>query len=266
MQALLWAGALVSLFQIGVFRVLLRFVGSVSYSSMALPLSLAISALEGALFAWAASRFFVEARRTGELELLLTTPCGAREIVSAQWGVLKRRLRWPILVMLAPALLEAVFAWLSIRPRFPLQSSSYMSRYAISRLIGCVEIPVGIAALCWVGLWFGLKAGRQARAIVWTVTLVNGLPYLISIVGSILFSKLVRWTAGQSSYPIWLMMWLPQTLILVLYFGLIRLARQHLVGESAGAEVMRSDLLHFISSEARGAVSRFHRIRHWTPS
>jgi len=265
MQALLWAGALVSLFQFGVFRVLLRFVGPVSYSSMALPLSLAVSALEGALFAWAASRFFVEARRTGELELLLTTPCGAREIVSAQWGVLKRRLRWPMLVMLAPALLEAIYAWLPIQPRFP-QSSSYMLRVAISRLVGCVEIPVGIAALCWVGLWFGLKAGRQARAIVWTVILVNGLPYLISILCSILFLKLVRLTAGQSSFPIWLMMLLPQAVILVLYFGLIRLARQHLVGESAGAEVMRFDLGQFLSSEVRGAVSRFHKIRHWTQS
>jgi len=168
--------------------------------------------------------------------------------------------------MLAPALLEAVFAWLSIRPGFPLQSSSYMSRYAISRLIGCVEIPFGIAALCWVGLWFGLKAGRQARAIVWTVTPVKGLPYLISILCSILFSKLVRLPAGQSAFPIWLMMLLPQAVTLLLYFGLIRLARQHLVGESAGAEVMRSDLRQFIWSEARGAVSKFHQIRHWTPS
>ena len=59
------------------------------------------------MFAWAASRFFVEARRTGELELLLTTPLGAKQIVSTQWEVLKRGLRWPLVVMVAPDILQA---------------------------------------------------------------------------------------------------------------------------------------------------------------
>ena len=71
-------------------RLRFRFVRPGAYFSLVWPLSLATSTLGSALFAWAASRFFVEARRTGEIELLLTTPVGAKQIVSTQWQVLKR--------------------------------------------------------------------------------------------------------------------------------------------------------------------------------
>lgn len=263
-QALLWAGTLVSLSQFAAFRVLVRFMGVSSYVSVAWFLSLATSVFEGALFAWAASRFFVEARRTGELELLLTTPSGAREIVSAQWEVLKRRLRWPMLVMLTPAFLEAGYSLLTMQNGFG-PSGSYRLPYAISRLIGCLEVFVGIGTLCWVGMWFGLKAGGQARAIVWAVSLVRGLPYLISILCSISFSIFVRPAVGQSSLPFWMIMLLPQMVILVLYLGLIRLARQRLMGELAGTEVMDFDPRRFITSVAHDTLTAFRKARHWTP-
>jgi hypothetical protein len=263
-QALLWAGALVGLPLNNVFPVVFRFLGPGLYSSVAWPLSLATKALEGALFAWAASRFFVEARRTGELELLLTTPLGARELVSTQWAVLKRRLRWPMLVLVVPAFLQAGYAFLATQRGFG-PGNAYSLPYAISRLIGCVDIFFEVGAICWVGLWFGLKAGGQARAIVWTVSLVRGLPYLIAILWSILFSVLAR-SAGRSSLRIWIMMSLPQVVTLVLYLGLIRLARQRLLGELAGAEVMKFDLRQSISSAAHDAVSSFRKARHWTPS
>jgi hypothetical protein len=226
---------------------------------------LATSAFEGALFAWAASRFFVEARRTGELELLLTTPSGAHEIVSAQWEVLKRRLRWPILVMLAPILLELGYLLLRTQGSFG-PGHSFMLPYTVSGLIGCVEMFFGVGALCWVGLWFGLKAGGQARAIVWTVSLVNGLPYLMEIVCSFLFRALVNSRVGPWSPPFWILMSLPQVVTLVLYLGLIRLVRQRLAGELAGAEVMEFDLRQLISSAACDVVAAFRKGRHWTPS
>jgi hypothetical protein len=256
---------LVGLSQFGAFPVLLRFLGPGSYSSVAWPLGLATSAFEGALFAWAASRFFVEARRTGELELLLTTPFGAREIVSAQWEVLKRRLRWPMLVMLAPAFLQAGYVLLVTQGGFG-PGNSYRLPYTISSLIACVEMFFGVGALCWVGLWFGLKAGGQARAIVWTVSLVKGLPYLIAVLCSILFSALVNSRVGPRSPPFWILMSLPQVVTLVFYLGLIRLARHRLLGELAGAEPMRFDLRQSISSAVRDASAAFRKARHWTPS
>jgi hypothetical protein len=258
---------LVGLFHFGTFSVMPRFFGTSSYLSVVWPLSLAATTLEGALLAWAASRFFVEARRTGELELLLTTPLGAREIVSTQWNVLKRRLRWPIVVMLAPDLLQTGFSILVTRGGSG--SGAWYSihlQYWISGLLSFVNIFLGVGALCWVGLWFGLKARGQARAIVWTVGLVKVLPYLIVILCSILFAVLTRFGLGLRSPPFWIFMSLPQAVTLLLYLGLIRLARQRLLGELAGAEVMKFDLRHFVSSAARDSVSAFRRARHWTPS
>ena len=266
-QALLWAGALVGLFQFGAFSLMPRFLGTSSYLSVVMPLSLAATALEGALFAWAASRFFVEARRTGELELLLTTPFGAREIVSTQWNVLKRRLRWPVLVMLAPTILQAATTVAEMRTSSSFgPGGSFRLHYLISSLVGLVDIFFGVGALCWVGLWFGLKAGGQARAIVWTVGLVKVLPFLIVMLCWILFAMLAKAGLGLRSPPYWILMSLPQAVTLLLYLGLIRLARQRLLGELAGAEPLKFSLRQSISSAVRDAVSSFRKARHWTPS
>src|ERR1039457_1764015 len=266
-QGLLWSGALFGFFQFGAFSIMPRFLGSSSYLSVMWPLSLAATTLEGALFAWAASRFFVEARRAGELELLLTTPLGAREIVSMQWNVLKRRLRWPMLVMLAPTILQAAITLVELRTAsFFGPGGSFRLRYVISNLFGLMDIFFGVGALCWVGLWFGLKAGGQARAIVWTVGLAKVLPYSIIILCSILFAMLAKSGLGLRSSPFWIIMSLPQAVTLLLYLGLIRLARQRLRGELAGAEPLKFDLRQAISSAVHDALSSFRKARHWTPS
>jgi hypothetical protein len=264
-QALLWAAALVGLSPFVAFRLLLRFLGPSSYSFVVWPLGLTMSAFASALFAWASSRFFVEARRTGELELLLTTPLGAKEIVSAQWKVLKRRFRWPTLVLLAPTLVGVGYVLLAIHVGFG-PGNLFKLPYLISSLIGCLDIVLGVGALCWVGLWFGLVAGGQARAIVWTVGLVKGLPYLMEIVCSFLFRALVNSRVGPWSPPLWILSLLPRVVTLVLYLGLIRLARQRLLGELAGAEVINFDLRQLISSAACDVVAAFRKARHWTPS
>ena len=55
------------------------------------------------LYLWAASqtcRFFVEARRSGLLELLLTAPVSNRQIVSGQWRALLRMFGLPLAMLL----------------------------------------------------------------------------------------------------------------------------------------------------------------------
>ena len=55
--------------------------------------SFAISAIGSALMAWAAEPILSRGRRTAELEVLLTTPVGARTVVADQWKALQRLLR-----------------------------------------------------------------------------------------------------------------------------------------------------------------------------
>ena len=264
-QVILWAAALVVphyLLYLVVFTVLRpsSFVRSSAFMSVMWPLGLVLTALGSALIAWAASRYFVAARGTGELELLLTTPLGAKEMVATQWAVLKRRLRWPMLIMVAPAAVQAGVALLSIRGFGP--PNSFRLPSAMSSLISCVGIFLEVGALCWVGLWFGLKAGGQARAIVCTVGLVKGLPILVSIFCSFALNALVRPWAGSGAVLLWIMMCLPAVADLVFYLWLIKVAQQRLLGELGAAEPIRFDF----SAAARDALAGLRKARHWTPS
>jgi hypothetical protein len=45
-------------------------------------------------------RFFVEARRSGLLELVLATPLSERQVVAGQWDALRRMFGWPVLLLL----------------------------------------------------------------------------------------------------------------------------------------------------------------------
>jgi hypothetical protein len=265
-RAILWTGALFGLAYSVVPIAAFRFARTSSYWTVVMPLELAKGVIEGALFAWAATRFFVEARRTGELELLLSTPFGARKLVSTQWRVLKRLLRWPMMVLLAPALLRTISAlvlnqaWLGPSPSF------FRLQYAISGLLSCANIILGIGALCWLGFWFGLRAGGQARAIAWTVGVVKGLPYLFSMLSWMLFSVMGSFSISwRWSLPFLVLRSLPQVVVLVFYAGLIAVARRRLLSGLADAEPMRFDLRYFFSSTVQDVRVALCRARHWTP-
>jgi hypothetical protein len=236
----------------------MRSVAFVSWS-----FALAGTAVIGSLYAWAASRFFVESRRTGELELLLTTPVGAQTLVTDQWKVLKRVIRWPLVLMLAPEVLTGIY--LMLMPRFG-SMGSLRTYYAISLPLGMLNTVLGLAALCWLALWFGLRAGGQARAILWSVAVAKALPYVISVLFSILRPLLLAprtasWSAAQ--WTVWLV---PQGLNVAYSLWLIRLARRRLQGDLTAAGPLQLDLRRAVSSKAREAVSAFRVARHWTPS
>jgi hypothetical protein len=232
-----------------------------------MPLELAKGVIEGALFAWAATRFFVEARRTGELELLLSTPFGARQLVSTQWRVLKRLLQWPLVVLLAPALLRTISALVLNQAWLGPSPSLFRLQYAISGLLACANIILGIGALCWLGFWFGLRAGGQARAIAWTVGVVKGLPYLFSMLSWMLFSVMGSFSISwRWSLPFLVLRSLPQVMVLVFYAGLIAVARRRLLSGLGDGEPMRFDLRHSFSSAVQDALAAIRKARHWTPS
>jgi hypothetical protein len=45
-----------------------------------------------------------------------------------------------------------------------------------------IVAALDVIALCWVGMWFGLRARKPVLAIAWTVSLVLGLPWVASYV------------------------------------------------------------------------------------
>jgi hypothetical protein len=264
LKATVWTAALVGFFYYFLFAFIARFIGPSSVAGVSWSLGLASSAVIGSLFAWAASRFFVEARRTGELELLLTTPVGAQAIVPEQWKVLARLIRWPVVVMLVPMLLQGIIIIIT-RPRLGLTGFS-ATQYAVSVGLGAVNTVLGVGALCWLALWFGLRAGGQARAILWSIALAKVLPYGISVLSSMIRGMLFVPRSGSLSPMYWISSWLPQLLIVGFYLWVIRLARHRLLGDLAAANPMRFDLRQAVCSASRDAAAAFRKARHWTPS
>src|SRR5204863_7472156 len=92
LQEMAWLAAVISLIGSLGNAFALRTLGVVLGAGMAMVFTLVSSAL----FAFVAGRFLFEARRSGELELLLVTPVGAWVILREQRLALLRILRLPL--------------------------------------------------------------------------------------------------------------------------------------------------------------------------
>src|SRR5512133_3329767 len=229
LRAMLWFAAALGCLHYGFYGFAggLLGVGSGAFFAASSVFGLAITAVSGAIFAWVASRFFIEARRTGELELLATTPVGAEAIIPTQWRVLKGWLTGPVLLMLAPVVLQALLI-MGIS-RYRLQYSFFTASFGLSAL----NIVLHTGALCWVGMWCGLRAETQGRAILWTVLMVEGPPYFVGLGWSLLFG---RGGFVLGAFALWIFAWFRPSLVSLLYsLWLISAARRQLRKETGWA-------------------------------
>jgi ABC-type transport system involved in multi-copper enzyme maturation permease subunit len=129
-------------------------------------LSLVMVPAFSGMFAALAARFFFQSKRTGELELLLSTPLGAKDIIEGHWWALWGQLRGPLLLVAFLALVQSIFLNLGGGPVF------YMAMRIASQILDVV-------CVCWLAMWFGLKARNFTGVIAWTLILVIGLPYAL---------------------------------------------------------------------------------------
>jgi len=222
-----------------------------------LPLSLTHAVIMSSLLAWASSRFFLEARRSGELELLVTTPGGARSIVSEQWRALLRVLRWPLVLMVIPLLLQMVMMWMR---REMSQGGSWQLPYTISMLFAIVNTVLGVFCLCWLGMWYGLKSATQVGAIVRTVAWAKAVPYGLSYGCLLIFNLAVGF--NRFAYPAYFVFFMPQVVTLVFYIWLLRRVKRRFLGELRDAEPVSLSSVKGLWNDG----ARFIRAaRHWTP-
>jgi hypothetical protein len=270
LKARLWTAALLTMVYHLAMMVLPRWIGptrmGLTWSFYWLP-SIAVSALESGLIAWAVSQFFMEGRRSAAFEVLFTTPLGAKTVVADQWKALQRLLRGPVLVMLIPNLVHLLLA-LQEFPSFSRSAApaGYRLQYIGSLALSAVGILLHVGALCWLGLWYGWKARGQAGAILWTVLVTTVGPYLLSmlvygVLAGLLFSAL-----GGTMIWSYVASWLSQMLTMGFYLGIILWARRRLMGVFSGAAPACLSLKETVETAARDTASAIRRARHWTPS
>jgi hypothetical protein len=217
-----------------------------------------------ALFAWAASRFFLQARRTGELELLMSTPVGARQIITGQWVALWARLRWPLAFMVCSVGLPVL---LSSLPRgFGLGALGFPAGM-IRSVVSLANLILSVMAVCWMAMWLGLRSRNSWVAVTWAVGLVKGLPWLmqnlcylaLAVGGQILGGS----RGGVVPLGYMLVYLLLPVLVLVANLFYIGWARKHLQQELAAGAVF--DLRRSVRESPAELLALFRRFRHWTP-
>jgi len=206
------------------------------------PLFLAMALLGDSLFAWAGSRFFLTARRTAEIELLMTTPNGASAIVFGQWTAL------------AAVCGRVVLPGLIVRGLWVSMVAATNDRPAVSGVLALVLISstqylAELMAICSLGMWFGLSSRGQHLAIIRTVFLAKGVPYAVAMIWSV-FSVHSVALGGATGTIYRLPLWLGQMIALAWPMAMIwwanRRLREALPGVATGTE------------EKRPATSRFY--------
>jgi hypothetical protein len=122
----------------------------------------------------AVCRFFVQARRNGTMELLLSTPVSDRTLFQGLRLHLKKLLAGPVLCLVLVQLASRFVA---------LMANANMSQpvstgLLVQVLLAAVSVIVHTIALCYVGLWLSLSLKKPGQATIRTWMYVMLLPYL----------------------------------------------------------------------------------------
>ncbi len=173
-EGLIWlAVALNFLAQFGVLGSILSSNGGAGEAWGMLSFAgLAVALFAGGLLAWAGAKFFLDTRRQQDLELLLTSPVGSRNILSGQWRVLRRALKWPLVAVLLFAIPSAVDV---------ATTPGGEAWFATPTFLICFNLALEALALCWVGMCLGLRARSKLAAVIQTVGLVQLLPLALAV-------------------------------------------------------------------------------------
>jgi ABC-type transport system involved in multi-copper enzyme maturation permease subunit len=140
---------------------------------------LATSILHMTLKGWMAieaTRKLGEARRRGELELLLVTPLGANTIVDARMRALQKQFLIPIALVLMVDILFLLFG---------MQTTAWWGNpgsLAMALLVGIGVFVCDCYTITWVGLWQGLSGGTAVQSFLRTLLLVLARPWLVYMV------------------------------------------------------------------------------------
>lgn len=279
LKAVIWAGALIGVFGQTDFWSLIRMFGAALIGMFGTgpfmrgispifiwPVSLALTAVEGCLFGWAASRFFIEGRRTGEVELLLTTPVGATNMISSQCKELRRLFVLPVIVLILPRIILVAWSFPQIKAYGGPLASNYYYHFLVAQSFTCLSGLVQVAALIWVGLWFGLRERSQTTALVRVILLCQGAPFVIGLGGSLLltFFGVPRPTLAFPGFY-WLFL-LPQVAVLFYYFWLMRWARRRLAAELTNPSPAPFNLFQSIAGACAGLAALVDKARRWPPA
>jgi hypothetical protein len=134
------------------------------------------------LIAAQACRFFVEARQSGALELLLCTPLRNVEILKGQWQSIRRIFLWPLIVFMLLNLVPVAFGIIQSlsthaqRDLFQAVLQGTQGFMAVGWL--AIGLIADVFAVGWAGMRIALTAKNPKFALSFTVLCVLLIPSL----------------------------------------------------------------------------------------
>jgi len=132
-----------------------------------------------------ACRHLHEHRRSGALELVLSTPMTPGSLVRGNLLGIRHLVIPPMLAVLAGATL----LWVASLGQE--QAWSDRTEIPITFGVGVGLLVLDVATLAWSGMWRGLKSNRYVRAYATTVGMVLFLPWVLFTMSSILVGVMV---------------------------------------------------------------------------
>lgn len=148
-----------------------------------------------------ACRFWLEARRTGALELILTTPMPVRTLLRGHGRALRWLFGGPVLAI---ALLHVLYVEENLR--LALQktpaSPALIRAYAVSAASSLANFLTDVVAITWVGAWLSLASRRPTLAMLKTFALVILAPWVVGSflpnLSAIVPGKWMAWLMAKS--------------------------------------------------------------------
>jgi len=122
-------------------------------------------------FAAEATRQIADDRKSGTLELLLSTPLRVEEILQGQKLALARQFLGPVLVILG---VECLFMAGTLSDAGE-ERKNVLSTY----MLGMLMFILDLSAIYWVGMWQGVSAKNHSRALSTTLARILILPWVV---------------------------------------------------------------------------------------
>ena len=160
-----------------------------------------------------ACRFLVEARRSGALEIILTTPLAIKTILRGRRRALFRLFFWPVLAI---AVLHWWFVWGTWKP-FATQPNNlaFLRGQSLHAAGSLISFLTDVVALSAVGGWLSVSSRNPRVIVLKTFLIVTLVPWLLQFF--ITTSQIVQsLTAGNNywRYLVWPAVWVIKNLLL----------------------------------------------------
>jgi len=158
------------------------------------------------LYLWTASQasqVFAELRRSGWIELILSTPLDFRKVAPESWRGLLRPFGLPLAVVLVVQFLVQIFNIHPMAGAFRGGADELLPQWVvlgITATCGLIASMANFIAIIWFGLWMGLVSRNSLLATLKTIAFVQVLPWLaISFASAMVFPILIAFSGGFAS-------------------------------------------------------------------